>query len=111
VRYAEDHGPGIAGLALLPVHVEPHVELLHVLDLVFGDEPRPERAERLAALALGPLSAALGLEVALRDVVADAVAGDDIERVLLRQIARAAPDHDRDLAFVVELGRGLRDHG
>ena len=47
----------------------------------------------------------------LGDVVADAVAGDDIERVLLRQIARAAPDHDRDLALVVELGRGLRDHG
>src|SRR4029077_4228932 len=95
VRDAEDHRLGIAALALLAVHVEPHVELLHVLDLVFGDEPRPERAERLAALALGPLPAALGLEVAFRHVVADAVAGDDVERVLLGEIARASRSRSR----------------
>src|SRR5690348_18239306 len=57
---AEDHRLGVAALALLAVHVEPHVELLHVLDLVLGDEPRSDRAEGLAALALGPLAAALG---------------------------------------------------
>src|ERR1044072_9057944 len=45
VRDAEDHGLVMAGLPLLPVDAEPHVELLHVLDLVLGDEPRPERPE------------------------------------------------------------------
>src|SRR6185295_4569960 len=109
VRDAEDHGLRVAALALLAVDVEPHVELLHVLDLVLGDEPGPERPERLAALALGPLAAALLLELPLRHVVADAVAGDHVERVLLGEVARARPDHDREL--VVELGRGLRDHG
>src|SRR5436190_15816142 len=65
MRDAEDHRPGVAALALLAVHVEPHVELLHVLDLVPGDEPGAERAELLAALALGPLAAAFDLELPL----------------------------------------------
>src|SRR5215470_8324296 len=39
---AEDHRLGVAALALLAIHVEPHVELLHVLDLVPGDEPRSD---------------------------------------------------------------------
>src|SRR4051812_19318784 len=94
VRDIEDHRPGVAALALLAVHVEPHVKRLDVLDLVLGDEPGPERAEGLAALALGPLAAALDLELPLGDVVADAVAGDDVERVLLREIAGARADHD-----------------
>src|SRR5262249_22247601 len=111
VRTIEDHGFGVAALALLAVHVEPHVEIVDVLDLVFRDQPGPERAEALAALALGPLAAALDLELPLGDVVADAIAGDGVERVLFRQVARAAPDHDRDLALPVELGRALRDHG
>src|SRR5205823_4996901 len=56
VPAVEDHGVGVAALALLAVDVEPHVEVLRILDLVLGDEPGPERAEGLAALALGPLS-------------------------------------------------------
>src|SRR6185437_4579903 len=66
---AEDHGLGVAALAALAVDVEPHAEVLHVLDLVPGDEPRPDRAEGLAAFALVPLAAgALDLEHALGDV-------------------------------------------
>src|SRR3954466_3796157 len=106
----EDHRLRVAALALLAVHVEPHVELLDVGDLVLGDEPRSERAEGLAALALGPLAAALGLEVAFRDVVANAITRDDIERVLLGQVAPARTDHDCDLTLVIEFGRALRDH-
>jgi hypothetical protein len=52
-----------------------------------------------------------GPKVTLRDVVANAVARDDVERVLLRQVLAGRADHDRDFALVVELGRALRDHG
>src|SRR5271168_4105635 len=62
VTAVEDHGRGIAALALLAIDVEPHGEILRVLDLVLGNQPRSERAERLAALALGPLAAAFDLK-------------------------------------------------
>src|SRR5215475_4504342 len=83
MRDAEDHGAGRAFLARLSVHREPHVELLRVLDLVLGDEPWPERAEGLAALALGPLARALDLKFALAHVVGEAIAGDRVHRILL----------------------------
>src|SRR5436190_22463721 len=51
---AEDHRPGVALLAELAVDLEPEIEVLRVLDLVLGDDPWADRAERLAALALGP---------------------------------------------------------
>src|SRR5262245_62972235 len=35
----EDHGLGVAALALLAVDVEPHVETLPILDLILGDQP------------------------------------------------------------------------
>src|ERR1700712_5259082 len=54
---AEDHGLGVAALALLAVDVEPHVEVLRILDFVLGDEPRADRAEGLGAFALAPLAA------------------------------------------------------
>src|SRR6478735_6382172 len=57
VRNAEYHGAGRALLPALAVDREPHVEPLRVPDLVLGDEPGAERAERLAALPLGPLAA------------------------------------------------------
>src|SRR4029077_11410447 len=99
----EDHGRGVAALAFLAVDVEPHGELLRVLDLVLVDEPRAERAESLAALALGPLPGALDLEHALGDVVGEAIAGDHVERLVLAQVARAATDDDAELHFPVEL--------
>src|SRR6185437_12121959 len=71
---AEDHGPGVAALALLAVDIKPHAEVLRILDLVLGDEPRADRPEDLAALALVPLaSRALDLEHALGHVVAEEV--------------------------------------
>ena len=74
-----------AGLLALAVDVEPHLQLLQVGDLVLGDEPGAERAERVVRLALGPLAEALDLEIALGDVVADAVAGDMVQRVGFRR--------------------------
>src|SRR5258708_1321647 len=80
VRAVEDHRARVAALALLAVHVEPHVERLRVGDLVGGDQPRPDGTEGVASLALVPLAAAPELEVALRDVVHDAITGDMIDR-------------------------------
>src|SRR5262249_33559932 len=62
----EDHRAGVTALAFLAVDVEPHIEIVDVLDLVLGDEPRADRAEGSAAFALAPLAAAaLDLEAAL----------------------------------------------
>src|SRR5208337_4261909 len=84
---AENHGRGRAALHALAVDVQPHVELLRVLDLVGRDQPRPQWAEGRAALALHPLARALDLERTLGDVVAYAVAGDVLERLGLAHIA------------------------
>src|SRR5262249_24646098 len=109
--HAEDHGLGRALLPRLVVDCEPHVEPLRVADLILGDEPRPQRAEALAALALAPLSAAaLDLKTALGDIVGEAIAGDGLHRLVLGEIACAAADHDAELDLVIELGRALRDH-
>src|SRR5450759_1612648 len=107
----EDHVAGVAILALLAVDVRPYSEVLRVLDFVLADEPGPERAEGLGALALGEGLPMFQLERALRHVVAQAIAGDDVHGFFLRQIARALADHDDELALVIELGRVLRDHG
>src|SRR5262249_55530938 len=88
----EDHGRGRAGLHALAVDVEPHRERLRPRHLVLGHEPRAERSESLAALALGPLPGAFELKGALRYVVGDAIAGDVIECVLLRDVTRARAD-------------------
>src|SRR6516164_3336105 len=80
-RDAEDHRPRVPGLPPLAIDVEPHVEILRVADFVGRHEPRADRSERVAALALVPLTRALlQLEVSLGDVVDDAVAGDVLER-------------------------------
>src|SRR5215471_9270799 len=93
VPAVEDHGFGVAALALVAVDVEPHVEALRVLDLILGDQPRADGAEALGALALDPLPAALDLEYALRHV--------------FRQVARALADDDGELDLPVELARLL----
>src|SRR5882757_7286715 len=102
LRYGEDHGRGRPGLAALAIDVEPHRELLHVGNFVPGGEPRADRAKRVVRLALGPLPAALLLEIAFRDIVADAVAGDVIERVSLGNVFGAGTDNGGDFDFPVE---------
>src|SRR5579862_4165136 len=111
VAAVEDHGRGVAALAFLAVDVEPHVQFLRILDLVLGDEPRAERAEGFAAFALGPLAGALDLEHALGDVVGQAIAGDDVERLVLAQVAGARADDNAELDFPIELGGIPRDDG
>src|SRR3954452_19065321 len=76
-----------------------------IADLVGGDQPRAERGEGVEGLRPGPLL--LGeLNVASRDVVGDRVGGDSVEPG--RPVRRAvAPDQDRELSLVVDLGRDL----
>src|SRR5262245_15486060 len=105
----EDHRIGVAALALLAVDVEPHVEALRILDLVLGDQPGAERPERLAALAFDPLSGPLDLEHALGHVIGQTVPGHHVERLVLRQVARALADDDAELHLPVELARPLGD--
>src|SRR5205814_801757 len=92
------------------IHVEPHGKILRILDLVLCYEPRSERAECLAALALRPLSGALELKHAFGHVIAEAISGNEIERLVLGHVARTLPDHDAELHLPIELARSLRDH-
>jgi hypothetical protein len=82
---------------------------LSVLDLVLGDQPGTGRAKGVAALALGPLPGALGLEGAFGHVVDDAPAGDMIERLGFRDIFGRLADHHAKFDFPVGLFRTARD--
>src|SRR5690606_15110429 len=95
--HAEDHRPGRAVLITMAIDLEPQPRVLRVADLVGRHQPRPERREAVAALALVPRAAAVELEAALRQVVDDAVAGDVVERPLLLDIARLRADDDAEL--------------
>ena len=106
---AEDQVGGVAVLPPLAVDLGRYLELAGVAHLVGGDQPRPERAERVAALALGPLPAALHLVFALGDVVDDAIAGDVLPGVLDVDVARGRADDDAELDLVIGLLRALGD--
>ena len=72
------------------VHVEPHAELLRVADLIGRHQPRADRAEGVAALALVPGATAVQLKFALAHIVHQHVAGDVAERLRLLDVARRA---------------------
>ena len=74
-----------------------------------GREERADRRERVAALALDPLAAALELERALGVVVVQRVAGDVVHRACFVHVRRRAPDHDGELDLPVELRAAARD--
>ncbi len=82
---------------------------MRVGDLVGWHQPRPERIERLATLALVPLATALELELPLRDVVGDGVTRDAREGLgVAAQIARGVTDDDGEFDFPVRLDRPAR---
>ncbi len=105
---AEDHVGGRAVLHAGAVQIQPEMQVLRIGDLVGGDQPRSERAEAVAALALVPLRAAFELVFALGDVVGDAVAGDVLERALDGNVPRDRTDDDRQFDFPVGLERARR---
>ena len=107
---AEDHLGGGAVLHALAVEIEPQTQVLRIAHLVGGDQPRPQRGERVAALALDPLAAALVLERPLRDVVHGAVAGDVAQRLVLGHVPGGRADHRGQLDFPVNPLALARQH-
>jgi hypothetical protein len=103
----EDHGPGRSVLEPLAVDLQPHGKVVHVAQFVRRHQPGPERTEAVAALALVPLRR-LHLESALGDVVADAIAGDRLGGLGLRDIGAVGADHEGQFDFPVQLGRTAR---
>ena len=75
--------------------------------LVGGDQHRAEAAGGVEVLADRPLRRAL-LVVAHRDVVEAAVAEDEVQGGVLRDVLAAPADHHRELGLVVELVRDAR---
>src|SRR5437764_1362376 len=106
---AKDQVGSVAVLPPLAIDLGPQLQLARVGHLVGGDQPRPHWAEGVAALALGPLAAALELVFALGDVIDDAIAGDVLGRVMYRDIERLRADDDAELDLVIGLLRALRD--
>ena len=95
----------------LAIHIEPERQVLRVGDFVGGDEPGSERTEGRAALALGPGAAALELIFALREIVADAIAGDELQGFVRAHIRCAVADDDGELDFPIGFQRTARnDH-
>src|SRR5713226_631372 len=101
--HGEDHVLGISALAILAVDGCPHVEPLRIVHLVSGDQPRPDRRERVAALALRRRAAVLHLEGTLGEVIDDAVGSYVLHRVRLSDVAGIAADHRAELDLVIEL--------
>src|SRR5262249_61701505 len=102
---APPRAPGVRALWGLAVHAQLHGQVVRVAELVWGDDPRPEGAERVDRLAeredAGTHLAAL--DVARGDVVEDHVASDVVARLLRPEpLPRLADDHGQ-LQLVVEL--------
>ncbi len=108
----ENHPRGRAGLHPRAVQIERQIETLRVGDLIGGDQPGPQRSERIVALGLDPFARTAFLQTPLGDVVADRVARDIVQRVGLGDALRARADHHGKLDLVVHpleaLGRKHR---
>ena len=74
-----------------------------VRDLVSGDEPRSDRAEGVAALALGPLTGPLALQGPFGHIISEEVARNMIESPRLGYILRLRSNHDPELDLPVQL--------
>src|SRR5438270_8476663 len=110
-RHVEDELARRAALFGLAVHLEPDREIVHVADLVGRGEEGAQRGERVAALALHPLAAALELEGALGVIVVQHVPGDVAQRSVSLDVRRPAAHDDRELRLPIDLGGTLRnDH-
>src|SRR5579884_1636506 len=108
---AEDQVGGVAVLDALAVDLGPQLQFTGIADLVGGHHPGAEGTERVAALALRPLAAALHLVGPLGDIVHDAEPGDVVRRVVNRDIAGGGGRVDTELNLPVGLlGSFWDDH-
>src|SRR5262245_15228294 len=106
----EDHVARIALLANGAVDSEGDRNRLRVRDLVSRYQPGTERTEGVEALSLHPLAAAVGLPIALRDVVGETVAGDMRQRVFASDALRLDADDKGKLRLPVHPLGALRPH-
>ena len=113
VRDRIDQEIGAGALHLLAVEPRHQRQLGRVGDFVGGDHPWAQRPGAGKILARGHREF---LEVAHAAVDEAGVAGDMLERALLRDVAAALADHHRQLALEIELrrdrsGGSSRPHG
>ena len=97
----ENHGSGIAILHPLPVHVQSHVQILWIGNFIPGDQPRPCRAKSVTRFSFGPLTGQVGLKMALRHIVDNAIARHMIERFGLIDIFCSFANHYAQFDFPV----------
>ncbi len=103
----EDHVRRRSFLDRLAVDPRAQLQLAQVADLVERDQRRPAGRERVDRLAARP-QRVLHLQVARADIVERHRTGEMGERVGLADVARRAPDHERELGLVVDAVRMRR---
>lgn len=100
----EDELRGAGILHGVAVESELDAEVVRVLDFIGGDEFGPEGGEGIEGFAGEPLLAGLvELPIARGDVMADGVAGDACEGMLLGDAACAFADDGDELGLVINL--------
>src|SRR5215216_3552762 len=77
----EDHRCGGAVLIAVSVDLEPKCKLLRVGDFIPRHKPWSHRTKSVRRFSLDPLSAALKLKFAFRQIIDDAVARDMAKRI------------------------------
>src|SRR5262249_37803360 len=93
IAQAIDHVRSVRPHHVFAVLLDIDVNVLRLADLVAGDDPGPQAAERVEALAdVARVVAALAPGVADTDVPAHRVAVDVIERVVLGDVSRRKAD-------------------
>ena len=105
LRHGQHHAAGVALLPDIPVHPQLHGQVVGVRDLVLGDDPGADRAERVDGLAERehPGLHLPALDVAGGDVVEDRVARDVIRGLVGAEELAGLADDDGQLELVVEL--------
>ena len=81
-----------------------------VAEVPVGDDARTDRAQGVRALDAQHRAGVGVTEVVQAEVVGDRVPGDVRSRLVTGDVSACAPDHDRDLAFVVEPLAAIRPH-
>src|SRR5512143_322753 len=101
-RHVVDHLGGAGILDGLAVDEAADAQRARIGQVVGGDEPRPERAERVEALPAYPLAVA-ELEIPGRHVVEARVPEHVIQRPRRGYVTGTPADHDGELGLVVDL--------
>lgn len=87
----------------LAIHSRRYPQVLRIFDQLWADDTGADRSPAVESLPKTPLAApALQLPLTMADVVADAEAGDVVERTGLGYVAGLLTYDDHELAFVVE---------